>query len=207
MIKAIKGRANTTDMPEQFFPKYLLKHLKHVWMLLKPAVAGVILVWIWQELRKYGIEFPPTDEIPISSALLTVGVAYGIMAALILDTVWQEYKTVGLCVRQDDLERFLESRDERIPATIHLLLGTMSFFLEGLIMLTHYDNIWAGRACVFLVAFVLVLYFEVATELDDPFRGVWYVERVPEEWLEIDIAEARRQNGKRRGGKILPGRR
>lgn len=158
----------------------IFRHLK---MLVKPSILAAGITGYWYLFRIFGIHLPKDDEhFLIGAVIPMLSVAYGIMAALILDTVWKEYKTIEDCVRHNNLDRFLEYRDVRIPPLIHLLLATLATAIVGSMMLLPYGHAVTGLFSVFAVSFVLVLYQSVAIELDDPFTGVWYV-RVPESWL------------------------
>jgi hypothetical protein len=50
-------------------------------------------------------------------------------------------------------------------------------------MLVEYHNPWSGIASVGSLSFFLVLYWEVATTLDDPVNAPWFIGKIPEEWL------------------------
>ncbi len=92
-----------------------------------------------------------------------------------------------LSILKRDKETFLCYRDDRIPIMIHLLILVMSLPVLIIISLLEYKSAWTGTTCVFFVSFALSLYWVVVTELQNPSKSLWFVERVPDEWLTIDI--------------------
>lgn len=156
---------------------------RHLWLVIKPALTSTGFVIFWWHLRKLGILIPRDDADMLSSGVMaTVGVAFGVMAALVVQKVWDEWKTIARCIRENDRQSFLNCRDDRIPGTIHVLLFAHAGCLLGLAMLYDYASIVSGVVSVGTIGFILVLYFEISTELDDPKRGAWYL-NVPPEWL------------------------
>lgn len=184
-------------------PKLHVRRVKalkrHIPLFTKPAIVSAVALGVWHLLRYFGIHLDKSSEVPVTAAVIpTLGITYSIIAALVLNAVWEEYRKVSVCVITDDRDTFLLYRDERIPLMIHLLLGVLSLFLIGSIMLIDYDHIWSGRCSVFSITFACVLYWVVATELDDPARSVWFKERIPQEWLEIDIDVYRAEKAKKK---------
>lgn len=163
---------------------------RHAPMILKPLVAALLSVGVWHLLRHCGIHFSAKSEIPVTAAVIpTIAIVYGVFAALVLAGVWEEYKTISFAVVQKDRIKFLIHRDEQIPIMIHLLLGTLAITLITLVMLLHYEDIWAGRVSVFAISFTLVLLGVVAVELDNPLHSVWFHKKVPTTWLTADLEE------------------
>lgn len=163
---------------------------RHAFLLLRAFLATILPLFAWYQLRLRGIHFAHEDEMIIIGAVIaTLGVAYGIMASLVLGSIWEKYKKVVISVLKRDKETFLCYRDERIPIMIHLLLGALSVPLAAMVALLEYTHFWAGVASVFSVSFILALYWIVATELENPAKSPWFAERIPEEWLLVDIDE------------------
>ena len=63
----------------------------------------------------------------------------------------------------------------------------MAFFLLGMIMLINFEDVWAGRVCVFVPTYLMALLGIVVMELDDPNRSVWFKVNIPDFWMEVDI--------------------
>jgi hypothetical protein len=148
------------------------------------AFATVLWYVAWQ----HGYHFSGADELSLTGAIVTtLGVAYGITAALILNYVWEKYNKVVICVFERDRDTFLFYRDERMPIMIRLLLASISVPLIIMVGALDYTQVWSGAAAVFSVSLVLALYWIVATKLEDPAKSAWLAERIPPEWLTVDV--------------------
>jgi hypothetical protein len=148
------------------------------------VTAAWYIAWV------HGYHFSNADESILGGAIVTtLGVAYGITAALILNTLWEKYNKVVLCVFKKDKDTFLFYRDERMPIMIRLLLASISLPLIGIVGALDYQHAWSGAAAVFSVSLVLALYWMVATKLEDPAKSAWLAERIPKEWLAVDVDE------------------
>ncbi|MES2931294.1 MAG: hypothetical protein V4682_01175 [Patescibacteria group bacterium] len=55
--------------------------------------------------------------------------------------------------------------------------------IQSLVTLLSYEGVGAGIASTFSVSFVLLMYWEVAINLDNPRKAVWYIDEIPEEWF------------------------
>lgn len=155
-------------------------------LFIRPVIASSVLSLIWYYgLFQNDVSFLDADESGFTDAIIPILAAFhAIVAGFVLNKVWSEYSAVQRCIRISDKESFLSMRDDRIPIPIHFLLGSLAFMIQGLVMSLHYEGVWAGALSTFCISFVLVMYFEVATNLDNPKKGVWYVGRIPQDWLE-----------------------
>jgi hypothetical protein len=61
--------------------------------------------------------------------------------------------------------------------------AAMSVIIVSGTMLIEYNNPWAGMGAVGSISFFLVLYWEVATSLDNPAKAPWFIGRIPGDWL------------------------
>jgi hypothetical protein len=151
------------------------------------AIASVITA-LWYVAWGNGYHFSGDDGVGLAGVIVTtLGVAYGITAALILNFIWEKYNKVVLCIFKKDKEAFLFYRDERMPIMMRLLLAAISLPLLVMVGMLDYERAWSGGASVFSVALVLAFYWIVATKLEDPTKSAWLAERIPHEWLEIDV--------------------
>lgn len=163
---------------------------RHTFILLKAFLATLLPLLLWYQLFVHSIHFAQEDEtVIIGASIATLGLAYGIMASVILGSIWEKYKKVVISVLKRDKETFLCYRDERIPIMIHLLLAALSLPLSIMIALLPYRYVWSGAASVFSVSFILSLYWIIATELENPAKSPWFAERIPDEWLNADVDE------------------
>jgi hypothetical protein len=151
------------------------------------GIAGLATA-LWYAAWVHGYHFSGSDEAILGGAIVTtLGVAYGITAALILNSLWEKYNKVVLCVFKKDKDTFLFYRDERMPIMIRLLLASISLPLIGIVGTLDYQHAWSGAAAVFSVSLVLALYWMVATKLENPAKSAWLAERIPQEWLSVDV--------------------
>ena len=147
-------------------------------------MVSVLAAGLWYFLFfRGGFDVGKSDETALTNTLIPVLAAFhSILAAAVLSKVWEEFKSIRRCVQNKDEAGFFRCLQDRIPAAIHLLLAVMSTLIVVGTMLVHYENTWAGILVVGAIAFVLALYWQVATNLDNPLCGVWYVDQIPAEW-------------------------
>lgn len=159
---------------------------KQLTLFIRPFIASTVLAVFWYVcFFETGIGFEDADESVFTDAIIPVlATFHAIVAGFALNKVWSEYTIVQRCLKTNDREAFIAIRDDRIPMPIHFLLGSIAFLIQVLVMLQNYEGPDAGMAATFAISFVLVLYWEVATNLDDPKTGVWYVDRIPTQWFE-----------------------
>jgi membrane associated rhomboid family serine protease len=159
---------------------------RHAPMILKPAAVGIVFVIIWYCMQKYNLYLIKSD-LALSLGVSLLGIVYGVMSALVINSNWDKYKALSLSVVRQDKENFLEQRDEKMPIMLHILLGGMALALQIFFMIIKYENKWAGSLCVFNSAFFLCLIGLIALELDNPVRSIWFQKSIPPQWLEEDV--------------------
>ncbi len=159
--------------------------LGHLTLLVRPLVIGVTLSAIWYQLFfANGIFLGKMDESAITNMVVPIcAMFHSILAAMVLSKVWEEFKVVSRCIREEDRETFDICSHERIPGIIHVLLATMSIIIIVGAMLVEYENPLSGMFSVGCLSFFLVLYWEVATTLDNPAKAPWFIGRLPSDWL------------------------
>ena len=161
-------------------------------LLVKPTLMsiGICLLWYYVFYR-YNISVLEADESAFTDSLIpTLAVFHAIVASVVLSKVWNEYTFVKRCIRKDDVEAFRDCLHERIPRAIHLLLLVWSVLIQAATLVLHWQSPGAGIFANFCIAFTLVLYWEVATNLDNPHKAVWYTNQIPKEWLEPEQSES-----------------
>ncbi len=166
-------------------PFFLPLHL-----IFKPIVGSVCISLLWLDVfHTYGLNVGKANESAFTDMLVpTLAVFHAIVAGGVLSKVWNEYTLVKRCIRKDDRETFKECLHERIPRAIHLLLLVLSIAIQGACLVLHYEGWIAGVFVNFCIAFTLILYWEVATNLDNPRKAVWFTNQIPEAWL-VDVDE------------------
>jgi hypothetical protein len=156
--------------------------------MVQPFLMAAITTYIWYCLHKAEIHFPKEDEGTLTTAVVaTLAITFSILAALVLNSIWEKYRQVVVCILRRDMETFLLYRDERIPIIIHILLASLSMPVIVMVMLLEYRSFWSGLASISSVSFAISVYWVVALELENPSKSLWLAERVPKDWLEKDI--------------------
>ncbi len=162
-------------------------------ILIKPSISTFGVVLLWLLLRWLGVEwtFKEDDDLFSSGTIATLGIFYSFVAVFILNKVWGQLIDSQNAVSAKDSETFFRIQETRIPGTIKLVLLIFSFFLVGAFFLANFKSFLGGLYSVSVITFILALHWEVMIDLDDPIKGVWNVERIPEKWLE----ELKKRNG------------
>jgi hypothetical protein len=161
---------------------------RHTFLLLQPLIIALLMTLLWDELWKRGLHFSEHDEVILTSAIIvTLGVTFSITAAVAFTSILDKQRQVVQSVIKKDKDTFLIYRDERLPIVVHLVLGSLSISIIGMVMLLGYHEEQTGLASVFLVTFSISLYFIVGTELQNTAKSAWFAERIPIEWLTIDV--------------------
>ena len=145
--------------------------------------------WYWilvpSELVIGGADLTATTSMVVP----VCAVFHSILAAVVLNRVWDEYTQTCDAICENDKERFLKIYRNRIPTSIHILLAAMSAFIVLNIMILEYGSGIHGCLSIGSIAFFLVLYWEVATTLDDPLKSPWLNDSLPPSFREAITAQ------------------
>ena len=163
---------------------------RHLPIILKPLLVGIILVLLWRLVfYPNGIHFGVHSNDPILHLILPlIGFMYVIFAGVAVTSVFDQYKIISKCVVKKDMETFLLYRDEQLPIMMHILVSAPSILIIAFVMLFNYQgSTLIGMSSVFAVTFALTLVWVIATELDDFNKSIWFKEKIPKEWYEVDI--------------------
>ncbi len=161
---------------------------KHSLFILQPFIVAMMTTRLWYWFYLNEIHFSHEDEVAITTAIITtLGITYSITASIVFASIWEKYQKVVICILKKDRETFLCYRDERIPIIIHILLLVFSMALIFMIGGLEYHHLASGVASVFVVSLALSLYFVVIVELQNPAKSLWLSERIPQEWLKVEI--------------------
>lgn len=173
---------------------------RHTFLMMQPFAVAFLAVVVWRWMWKNGYHLAAEDsEIFYVPVMATLGLAFSINATINLSSTWEKYRRIGNCILTRNEREFLQLRDERMPIILHLFLATLSFFLIGMMMLLDYKYEMSGIVSVFIISFLVALYWIVVPQLENPAKSAWFAERIPGEWLEIDIDiyfELEERNGK-----------
>ena len=163
-----------------------------IMVILPLGVAGIFgFVWHYV-IYIHGLHFSiKLENIATSAWIPMFGIIYGLLATIVLASVWEEYKKIRSAVKRGDLDAFIELRDENVSPLVHTLLTTLSLFVLAGFMGLDYPTALSGFVVVSSTAYLLTLIFFVVEEIDDPCDGLWFIKDIPEEWLAIDVDEYR----------------
>lgn len=163
---------------------------RHAFLFSKPFAIAVAFTALWYKLYLRGIHLSGPDASIVGGPILSMlSVIYSIMAAIVLHDVWNKFRKVGLSIMHNDMETFLAYRDERMPVLLHMLLFLFTFPIIAIVALLDYQSILAGALSVFAVTLLFSFYWFVVNILENPVESPWLKERIPPEWLSIDVDE------------------
>lgn len=162
---------------------------RHLPVIFKPFVVGIAAALFWRfVIYRFNFHFGKEDENALLFVVLALSVfVYAIFAGYAVGTVLGDYKEISKAVVKDDMETFLLYRDEQLPILIHLLVGTSSVFVLIATLVFPYNGILIGMVSNFMVHFLLTLIYIIVIELDDYYHSIWFKEKVPKHWYEVDI--------------------
>ena len=163
---------------------------RHAFLFSKPFAIATASAVLWYKLHARGIHFSGGDASIVGGPILSMlSVIYSIMAAIVLHDVWDKFRKVGMSLLRNDKETFLLYRDERMPVLLHMLLFLFTFPIVAIVALLDYQSILAGALSVFAVSLLFSFYWFVVNILENPVESPWLKERIPPEWLSIDVDE------------------
>jgi hypothetical protein len=152
---------------------------RHALLLIKTFFFSSATTFLWYEIWIHGYRFAEDDkDVIIGAIIMTFGVTYGISLSWIFSGLGETYKTVMVAVLQKDVRTLMMWRDERMPIAVHLSIGIPSLFLLGGIGAVSFRHALTGGISIFTVSFMLIFFWYVARELENPLKGAWFKERV-----------------------------
>ena len=162
--------------------------IKTFCVLIFPALISAAITLLWALFfYKNGVHFDDGMEIIVTASWIPVfGILYSLFTAIVLSSVWSEYKTIRLAVKQWDIDTFMDLRDEEMSPLVHAMVLTFSIALLLAFMVLSYPSFLNGMILVASTAYLLSLIFMVIIEIDNPCSGFWFIRSIPEEWLVID---------------------
>lgn len=162
---------------------------RHAPVILKPSIVSFAIVLLWRlVIFPADWHFAKPYEPILFIVLPLISFIYVIFASVSVNSVFDQYKEVSKSVVRNDIDTFLIYRDEQLPILMHILIGAPSLLITSFVLLYDYEaHTITGMATVFVVSFMLMLIWQIVTELDDFRRSIWFKEKIPPEWLQIDI--------------------
>lgn len=114
---------------------------------------------------------------------------YVIFAGYAINRVLDESKIVSRAIVIKDLDTFLSYRDEQLPILFHLPLVAVSLIIVFFAIFFPYPDVIIGMSSVFSLVFIMALLFLITEELDNYENSIWFREKTPKEWWDIEVEE------------------
>ena len=190
------------ERPAERFRKRVELGIKIFLMLIWPVVVGIAVTYGWYAIfYRNEIHFAAEAEGVVTTAWLSMfGIWYSLLATVAMNTVWSEYKQLRAAVKRHDKDLFMDLRDEDLSPLVYVLIVVLSLTVLFGFLIIEYPSVLAGAVIVYVVVFVLTLMLVVIIEMDDPCSGLWYIRHIPEDWLQENPKEYRRQRTERMKG-------
>ncbi|MEK7447752.1 MAG: hypothetical protein AAB632_03105 [Patescibacteria group bacterium] len=184
--------------------RYIYAIYKQFILTLQPASIGILVVVVWYFwFWKNGISFGESDSeilLLLTGPLLMLALLF--VGGLAYTNVEKRKTRAVIATMTRDKESFLINRDERTSNVVLVFLASVIIFLVAQAMLTHWGDVYAGSFAVFICTFVGAKFWTIVVHLDNPVKSSrWLAERVPSEWLDIDIDQHFSLNGSEKSSK------
>ena len=192
----IVRRKTDRKSPARWLDKALETAIKASILLSYPIPVAVIVSAIW-----YYILFP--REIHFNEGLRDIataawipifGILYALLAAVVLNTVWSEYKAIRMSIKNYDIITFMNLRDEDVSPLVHVMMAVFSWAVLLAFMGLKYPDATSGVVCIASTAYLFGLIFFVVMEIDNPLAGIWFIKTVHNEWIEMDVKQWRNEH-------------
>ena len=177
---------------------YFKISLKCLWIMFAPVLPALVITKFWyQSFFLEGLYFSNDHIGGVETFILTVGVIYALQLTLMLNTVWEKYRIIRLAVKQNDFETFADYADEELTPLMHTLIGSVSLFLLVGFFVLPYPSASTGAIVVSAISYLLIQFFMVTREMDNPLGGIWFIQHIPDHWLKVNVKKYRESREKR----------
>lgn len=161
---------------------------RHVPVVLKAIIPGVIFAVAQNYINSCGFSYQKEAKEAILFLPMTfLFFIYVIFAGYAINRVLDESKEVSKAIIQKDVDTFLLYRDEQLPILIHLPLGIDAGIIIFFLLFFPFPDEYIGMTSVFFIVFMMSLLFTVTQELDNYENSIWFKDKTPDEWWQIDI--------------------
>jgi len=162
--------------------------IKTIFVLLIPLIFSAISILIWTFVfYKQNIHLDNGMETIVIDAWIPMfGILYSLLMAIVLTTVWNEYKAMRLAVKKWDTDTFMNLRDEEMSPLVLAMVLVFSLALLLAFMVLNYPTQLYGAILVGSTTYLLSLILFVVVEIDNPCSGFWFIKSIPEQWLTIN---------------------
>lgn len=143
-------------------------------LLYAPFWFGCIgaIAWYFSDGK---ISFVTEAQSVFEPILGIIGIAHGVIASMQIHKVYEQNQKIQLAILLKDKRLFDENAYLRISPVIKLLLAVFSLVFFSVFLLYPFPDTYTGLVVVWTTIFILYLLWSVASELDDPFHGVWRI--------------------------------
>ncbi|MES2059514.1 MAG: hypothetical protein V4438_00620 [Patescibacteria group bacterium] len=157
--------------------------LKHLWIFLRALVPAMIVTLIWGNFEAIDVHFVHEDEAIIIGTIATLGVIYGLLAAITVLIVAERWPKITISVFDHDKRSFLILRDERLAITFNMVTSIDAFFILFIMGGMEYRSPYTGAILMFSVSLVMSMFYVGIRDAQDVSKSQWVRERVPEDWF------------------------
>jgi hypothetical protein len=107
----------------RFLSKIVETSIKCSLLLSYPAGPAICVCLFWYfVLFEHHIHFHEgLTEIAVAAWIPIFGILYGLLAAVVLNTVWTEYKNLRMAIKCYDIATFMNLRDEDMSPLVHVM--------------------------------------------------------------------------------------
>lgn len=146
-------------------------------LIVRPTLIGSLAAFCWYVwyVSPYYIGFPLEDKEVFQSILGLIGVVHGFIASMQIQKVSDQHQKIQRALALKDRKLFEENACIRINPAIKFLLAVFSIIFFIIFLFFPFASIFSGMVTLGTTMFILYLLWEVASELDDPFHGIWSI--------------------------------
>lgn len=149
---------------------------RYTWLLVRPTIIAIVSGIIWSFFYgKYSIA--QEDKSAFEILIAIIATAHALLASLQISKVNDQQEKIKIAIVLKDSRLFKENTCARINPVIKLLLFVFSILFFVIYIFFPFTSIYAGKIVVSITMFVLFLLWEIAAELDDPYHGIWKIDR------------------------------
>jgi hypothetical protein len=169
-------------------------------LLLNPALATafVLVLWFYVIFENDCFFLEGAREVVIAGYIPVFGIFYAILAGAIVTIVFEEYKSIRMAIKNDDLDTFINLYDEDLSPFFHVLMTLLASFIIIALMGLKYGDAASGVFVIGTTTYTLSLIYWIIIEIDSPLWGLWFIKSVDREWLMFDVVSLREERRRER---------
>lgn len=158
--------------------------IPHLRLVILPCILGLLLGAVWYYVFCKNHWWVSKEDKDVWLGLFSyASLFHSLFAVVALTSAGNGYAAMRQHKRDNNKKAFQDRLRERIPLAFKMLLFALSVIVTSIALLMPFHTVFAGFNFVACTGFILVLFWEVATNLDDPVNGVWYKGWVDPSWL------------------------